>query len=165
MRLKAMTLDLGIIAGWAGFSAVAGLVSRWVGLDLDTAPAADGFAFATLVAPVVATFARQEASSEAATLGKRRCGLAVVDKTGHGLTLGRSMARSVAKFLPWQLAHTAVFGLVADPNDTRFMALSVAAQVMVLGSVLIMAVDARHRALHDLIAGTLVVDRRAPGTR
>jgi len=62
------------------------------------------------------------------------------------------------KFLPWQLAHTAVFHLAGGSTSLAFLALSIGAQVLVVASVLVMAIDARHRALHDWVAGTRVME-------
>jgi uncharacterized RDD family membrane protein YckC len=79
-RLKAIALDLAVIAGWAAFAAVVGVVTRASGLDFTSPRVADAFAFATLVAPATLTFAWQESSTRQATFGKRRTGLRVVDR-------------------------------------------------------------------------------------
>jgi uncharacterized RDD family membrane protein YckC len=161
-RLTATALDLAVIAGWAAFAAVVGLVARSSGLDFGSPHVTDVFAFATLVAPATLTFAWQESSTRQATFGKRRTGLRVVDRAGRRLTRRRSLARSVVKFLPWQLAHTAVFALIADPKSTGMVALSITAQVVVVASVLAMSLDRQHRALHDWGAGTRVVEGSRP---
>jgi uncharacterized RDD family membrane protein YckC len=155
-RLKAMAIDLTVVAGWAAFAAVAGSVARASGFDFATPRQSDTFAFATLVAPVILTFAFQEASARRATFGKHRLGLVVTDRSGRRLGLGRALTRSAVKFLPWQLAHTAVFGLVAGSTSTGLMVLAITAQALVVASVIAMAIDPRHRAFHDWLAGTQV---------
>lgn len=156
-RLQAAAFDLPIIVGWAVFSGVVGGVLRLLDLDFETAAAWDLYAFASLVLPVVLTFALLEASPRRATPGKRRLGLVVVNPDGGRLTRSRSLARSVVKFTPWQMAHTAVFHLVAGSTAVGYVVLSIAAQGLVLASIVTMAFDSRHRSLHDLIAGTRVV--------
>lgn len=161
-RLVAMALDLAVIAGWAVFAAVVGVTSRALGFDITSPPVADAFAFATLVAPATLTFAWQESSTRQATFGKRHMGLVAVDQAGRRLSRRRSLARSAVKFLPWQLAHTAVFGLIADPESMGMVALSITAQGVVVASVVAMSLDQQHRALHDRVAGTRVIDGSLP---
>ncbi len=156
MRIRAQALDLIVIAAWVGFAAAVGFTLRAAGVRLDSAQSRDAVAFATLVLPVTVTFAVQEASPSQATFGKRRRGLAVEDRHGRRISLPRSLARSGVKFLPWQLAHTAVFGLFADSTSSWLITLSVAAQALVIGSAAMMALDSGHLALHDRVAGTRV---------
>jgi uncharacterized RDD family membrane protein YckC len=115
------------------------------------------YAFVTLVLPVALTFALMEASPRRATPGKRRLGFVVVDRTGHRLNRVRSVARSVVKFAPWQMAHTAVFQFLAGNTAAGYVRLSIVAQVLVLSSIVTMALDPQHRPFHDLVAGTRVV--------
>jgi len=156
-RIKAAAIDLSIVVGWAAFSGAIGGVLRLLDLDFHTPTAWDMYAFATLVAPVAVTSALLEASPRQATPGKRRLGLTVVDVEGNRLTRTRSIARSAVKFVPWQMAHTAVFQLFAGSTATGYIVLSIAAQILVVVSIATMALDSQHRALHDLIAGTQVV--------
>ncbi|MDH4117080.1 MAG: RDD family protein [Acidimicrobiia bacterium] len=156
-RLRASALDLAVVAGWAVFAAAAGVVARAFDYDFASPTSADIFAFVTLVGPVVLTFAFQEASSRKATFGKRRLGLQVTDRSGRRLSLARSLTRSIVKFLPWQLAHTAVIGLFDDSTNSMLIVAAIGAQALVLASVIAMAVDPYHRSFHDWLAGTRVV--------
>ena len=156
-RLQAAALDLPIIVGWAVFAGVTGGALRLQDLDFNTPAAWDVFAFTTLVLPVAVTFALMEASRRRATPGKRRLGLVVVDRMGHRLSIRRSLARSTVKFLPWQMAHTAVFQLTTGSVAVGYVVLSIAAQALVLASIVTMAFDHLNRPFHDLIAGTRVV--------
>ncbi len=163
-RIEALAFDLPIVAGWAIFSGLTGGALRLLKLDFDTPTAWDVYAFTTLVLPVALTFAFFEASQRQATPGKRRVRIRVVDVIGNRLTPRRSLARSAVKFAPWQLAHTAVFQLVAGSTATVFAVLAIVSQLVVLASVLTMAVDPHHRAIHDYVAKTCVVaDVRPPG--
>jgi uncharacterized RDD family membrane protein YckC len=65
-----------------------------------------GFLFITL--PVSLYFAFSESSIRQATWGKQRLGLKVTDRSGNRIGLWRSVARTVLKFIPWELAHTMI---------------------------------------------------------
>jgi len=156
-RLQAAAFDFPIIVGWLVLAGAIGALLRLLDLGFDTAAAWDVFALVTVVLPVLLTFAIVEASPSQATPGKRRLSLAVVDRDGARLTRGRSLARSAIKFAPWQMAHTAVFQLLAGNTAVGYGVLAVVAQVLVVASIVTMAIDARHRSFHDLIAGTQVV--------
>jgi uncharacterized RDD family membrane protein YckC len=81
-------------------------------------------------------FTLLESSAWQATLGKRTLGLYVTDAEGHRLTFGRAAGRNLAKYLS---------GLI-------------------LGIGYLMAgFTRRKQALHDLIAGCLVL-KKAPGS-
>jgi uncharacterized RDD family membrane protein YckC len=157
LRFRAQALDTAVIAGWVGFAAAVGLGLRTGGISLDSAWARDAVAFTSLVLPSTLTFAASEASMAQATFGKRRLNLIVTDREGNRVSFRRSLARSALKFLPWQLAHTAVFGLLADPTSKGFLFLSIGAQALVVVSVFAMILDPEHPALHDRVAGTRVI--------
>jgi uncharacterized RDD family membrane protein YckC len=74
--------------------------------------------FLVLTLPVTLYFAFSEASDHQGTVGKRRLGLRVVGIDGHRISLPRSVARSGAKFAPWELAHACI-GRACSPGRTR----------------------------------------------
>lgn len=156
-RILATVFDVPLVAGWLLFSTIVGFVMRPL---IDTPGGWDAYAFLTVVLPVSVTFALLEASPRHATPGKARLGLVVVDRDGGRLTPLRSLARSAIKFAPWQMAHTAVFHLVAGSDSGALVALSISAQLIVLASVAVMVLDPAHRALHDIVAGTRVTEGR-----
>lgn len=158
-RLLATALDLPIIVIWVIFAGVIGVVAPRLGVAIGTPAGWDVFAFATLVVPVILTFAVMEASPRQAAFGKRRLRLLVVGWDRQRITFTRSLVRSAVKFAPWQLAHTAVFHLAAGTTEVGFLALGIVAQVLVVASVATMTVDREHRSFHDLAAGTRVIDR------
>jgi uncharacterized RDD family membrane protein YckC len=104
-------------------------------------------------------FALSEASAREATLGKRRLGLRVVTVEGQRLSLGRSVLRSAVKFLPWELAHAAIWQYTAAGSDELILpdVLLVASWTIVAVNVAMAVLDRRHRALHDRLAASLVV--------
>jgi uncharacterized RDD family membrane protein YckC len=77
-------------------------------------------------------FAYQESSPAQATIGKRALGIKVTDLEGNRISFGRATGRYFAKYLS---AITLFIGF------------------------LLAAFTARKQALHDMIAGTLVVNR------
>lgn len=163
-RVGAMGIDVALILGWA--AVLGGLATFLRTTEVQLGPSAwDLVALLTLVGPVTVLFAVQEASPAHATFGKRRLQLRIVTVTGDAPSFGRTLARSVVKFMPWQLAHTAVFRLAAGSDSVTFLLLAMMAQLIVVASILMMIFDAQHRALHDLIAGTRIAGASpAPGT-
>ncbi|MBS0193612.1 MAG: RDD family protein [Proteobacteria bacterium] len=79
-------------------------------------------------------FALMESSAQQATFGKRALGIKVTDEQGGRLSFGRALARYFASALSYATLYIGF--LMAGFTD-------------------------RKRALHDMIAGTLVVDRWA----
>ena len=154
-RALASVLDLSLVIAWAGVAAVIGLALRLLGVPIDTPVTQDAVAFTTLVLPVTLTLVAQESSARQASFGKSRRGLAVVGPGGGRIGPGRALVRTGTKLLPWQVAHTAVFHLIADPQASSWMVVAVAAQVAVLVSVVVTVRSGR--ALHDLVARTRVV--------
>jgi uncharacterized RDD family membrane protein YckC len=113
-RVIAMVYDLLVIAGYAVVLAIAAsLFFRLTSTDrlMDPAWTRDGVAFLTLVLPTVLYFSIQESFRRPSTFGKRKMGLRVTDRPGRRLIIGRTLLRSGIRFLPRQLAHTAVFQL------------------------------------------------------
>ena len=66
-----------------------------------------GFFLITL--PVSLYFALLESSTWQATWGKRRQHLQVIGPTGDQLSRSRALARTLLKFVPWELAHTCIW--------------------------------------------------------
>jgi uncharacterized RDD family membrane protein YckC len=111
-----------------------------------------------LTAPVTLYFAFAEASPLGATVGKGWTGLRVVTIDGERLPIDRSLLRSVTKFVPWELAHAAIWQYTAPGPDQLLPTALLAASWILVGINVAMAVlDGRHRALHDRVAGSLVV--------
>ncbi len=161
-RAPAVACDLPVIVAWAVFAGIAGIGLNAIAGSQPRSPwSLDLQAFLTLILPVILTFGYQEGSTRQATFGKRRFRLIVTDVSGRPPGYRRAIIRSGVKFLPWQLGHTAVFHLLAGSTSLGFVMLSIGAQLIVLASLLTMAIDSRHRALHDWVAGTRVLEAPA----
>lgn len=123
-----------------------------------------GFVLVTL--PVALYFAVQESSARHATWGKRRRGLVVVNLLGDGIGFPQALARTLLKFVPWELSHTFIIhASVAaqagqDPPDWA-SAVLVLAWLLVLANVVSFFMSARRQTLYDRIAGTQVMRQSA----
>src|SRR5699024_3565029 len=69
-----------------------------------------GFLMMTL--PVSLYFIICECSKWQGTLGKRKMGIRVVDDLGRRIGVGRSAFRTAVKFLPWDIAHFAIWRIM-----------------------------------------------------
>jgi uncharacterized RDD family membrane protein YckC len=78
-------------------------------------------------------FAGMESSAGQATLGKRALGIKVTDMSGNRITFGKATGRFFGKIL---------------------------SSLILLIGFLMAAFTQKKQALHDLLAGTLVVNRR-----
>lgn len=121
-RLKAFGFDYLIICGYiillTGVTMAVVKISSLLGVPLqwpENPVLADLMAFVTLVLPVILYFTLQESSSKQSTWGKRKAGIRVVNGNGDRLTRGQAFVRSIAKVIPWQIAHTSLFHVPGWP--------------------------------------------------
>lgn len=118
----------------------------------------DVVVFAMTVLPVWAYLAVTEAGGRQATWGKRRTGLRVVSTAGARPGPLRSAVRNGVELLPWQLAHVAVARIVVDADAPGTIAATYALSLVLAALSIVLAWrDPAQRALHDRVAGTLVV--------
>ncbi|MGD8497155.1 MAG: RDD family protein [Gemmatimonadales bacterium] len=168
-RLRAFAWDYLVILGYLLLLLVLGLfmtlgpLSGAWGTFMSDPIRADAAAFAMAVLPVALYFTFSEASGAGATWGKRRVGLVVVALgTATGVGLGRALIRNGIKFLPWQLAHTAMFhipGFPMDPHDAPGWTTVVLVAAWSLVAVYLMGLTrpGGRLPLYDRLAGTAVV--------
>src|SRR5260370_14312695 len=133
-RLAGFGVDYLIMAAWIGLITAVGFGTSAI-LGIETGPVVSqtdklrghAMAFLSLTLPVILYFAIAESSQWQATVGKRALGLRVQTVAGARVGLGRSLARSAIKFLPWEIAHTAIWHVprqpfVAIPAPINFLA-------------------------------------------
>lgn len=174
-RVRAFAFDylvilafLGLMAGIGTFLTLGSAGGAWRAWMSDPVRA-DLVAFAASVLPVCLYFTVFEASSRGGTWGKRRLGLRVERATGGGISFGRSALRNGLKFLPWQLAHTAMLhipGFPMAPGEPPAWSpplLGLAWTLVLLYLAGLTRVGGR-RTLYDRLAGTTCV-RVAPTDR
>jgi uncharacterized RDD family membrane protein YckC len=164
-RVAAFAVDYAVILVYLGVLALVGVLGRAIGvLPAEvTTPAARVAAqlagIVVLTLPVTLWFAGWEATPAGATPGKRVLGLRVVTTGGDRLGWPRSLLRTTLKFVvPWELAHTAVWNLLAWPADggsvVDMVLLGVANAIIVVDLVALFV--GTRRPPYDRIAGTLV---------
>ncbi len=130
-----------------------------MGIDLG-ARGANLFGFLALVGPVTLWLAWREAAPRAATPGKRRQGLRVVEAaTGEPAGFGRTLLRNVLKVaVPWQLGHQVAFGFATLGDGTigpGLIAVSVACYA-IMGVYLAGLFVGEGRTAYDRLSGTRV---------
>ena len=172
-RIRAFAWDylavLGYLVGLTGLGLLltfGPVGSAWAELMEDPVRA-DFVAFVFAVLPVVLYFALSESSRAGATWGKRRVGLVVV-VAGLGTfpALGRALIRNGLKFLPWQMAHTAMFhipGLPAATGEPPTWSVVVLGAAWLLVALYLLGLTrlGGYRPMYDRVAGTVVVRGRA----
>lgn len=112
--------------------------------------------------PVWLYFAAGDCSAGGATLGKRLLRIQVRTERGEQVRLGRALARTAVKLLPWELTHISAFALSADltalgPLQVAGIAL---ANLLALSYLVVAIATGGRRSVHDYLAATAV--RAAP---
>lgn len=163
-------MDYSVILGWMAVLALAtlllwlltGKIHNWLELGVTGTQA---LGFLVLVAPVGFYLYAGESSSAQATWGKAKLGLKVVDAaTGAKPTKAQLLVRTVIKLLPWEIAHFAIWHIVAStsngqPDFSRWlMAVTLIADALPFAYTATVALQRERRGPHDLLAGTRVVD-------
>jgi uncharacterized RDD family membrane protein YckC len=163
-RAAAFAVDYVLIAAYIVVVVLAGVLFRAVAPAASEALFANPFlaqlaGFLVLTLPVTLYFALSEASSAGATVGKRRLRIRVLTTDGARLRIGRSLARSALKFVPWELAHGIIWQFsAAGPNPPMVLSIGLAVVWILVGLNLFSALfNARRRTLYDRIAGTVVL--------
>jgi uncharacterized RDD family membrane protein YckC len=102
-------------------------------------------------------YALQESSAAQATLGKRAIGLRVTDLEGRRISLARATGRFLAETLfPVFIGMVMTIPLLMITSMMPFLAVPAYTLCFLLGH-LIQPFTARKQALHDIVAGTLVL--------
>lgn len=166
-RIQAFMFDYLLILGYLAVLATAGLLltlgpmgSEWSAL-VSTPWRMDLLAFFTTVLPVIAYFTWSERSADGATWGKKRVGLRVVGLDGRRLGWGRALARSVAKFLPWQMAHTALLHTIASADPPAWTVWVLGAMWVLVAAYLVgLTQFGGGRTIYDRLSASQVVEAR-----
>ena len=168
-RVVAGMVDYAVIACWAMLVA-AMMLSVPEALDWASELTRSGpwagqlLGFLVLTLPAAGFLFAGEAGRRA-TLGKRLLGLTVIAGPGRR-PQSRILIRTCVKLLPWEVAHGLVWHLRAmgwgAPPSTAATMLQVALVVDLVAALACVGVAALgRRPLHDLLAGTRVVNRRS----
>ena len=121
-------------------------------------------AFLLLVLPVVLYFAFFETSARQGTWGKQRLGLRVTDERGERISFGKSLLRSLLKFLPWELTHLCLWNIPGWPMNVGEVPPWIVAGlslvwVIVFAYAASLLLSKTSQTIYDRIAGTLVLGK------
>ena len=115
------------------------------------------FVLATL--PITLYFSLSESSARQATWGKQRVGLQVIDSDGRRVGFWRAFARTLLKFVSWELAHTLVWWLRFEPQETSPLITVgfIAVYLLIGANIIALFVSKSRQTLYDKMTGTCVV--------
>jgi len=116
-----------------------------------------GFLLITL--PVSLYFILMEQSSWQGTWGKKKMGIRTVTEDGHRLKLRQSTIRTVGKFLPWEVAHFAIWHLILPSSIPEFILIIIliAIHVVIILYLVLPFTNKQRKNLYDWLAGTTVI--------
>ena len=133
------------------------------GLDgLETGPQWAAYLGLTVTLPAGLYLALCEWSRAQATLGKRIFNLRVIDVYGARIGLVRSLVRTAVKLLPWEVTHwtlTMPTPLFLEGPDADLRPGFLVVYVLLGGYLAAAMMTRRKQSVHDLAAGTCVVQR------
>lgn len=166
-RLTAFLIDYAVIAVYLGLLTALGGVSRVVRHRSLAFPRTAGekivghaLSFVVLTLPVMLYFAVSEASATQGTLGKRVMHLSVTAIDGGRVSFGRSLLRAAVKFIPWEIAHTAIWHVPGQPFVAQPPMVNSAGYILALGGATGYAASlfvGDGRTPYDHLAGTTVI--------
>lgn len=118
-------------------------------------------AFLLVTLPVTLYFAISESSTRQASWGKQWVGLKVTDYNGERISFWRSFARTLLKFVPWELSHTLIWEMSFSPQaDSLLINLGFGLVYALVGLNIVNIIRTKkHQTIYDLIAGTYVVQQ------
>lgn len=153
-RAGAFWLDILIIFG---ICAPAGyLIQRLIGYSPQTGPAIWLTILWNFSLPSWLYFLLSDRSKKGKTIGKRLFKLSVKTRTSERLGLGRALARTALKLLPWEIVHFSAFALSKELGTfTLLQHIGLATGNALAFAFFIAAVITRgKRSIHDIALGT-----------
>ena len=109
--------------------------------------------------PVTLYFAISESSASQATWGKRRLKLKVIDRDGNQIGSGRSLARTLLKFIPWELSHTLIWQIYFSTQiESIWINYGFTLAYLLIGlNIASLLLTKSHQTLYDLLTNTYVI--------
>ena len=161
-RVKAFALDYIIILFYLAaltllfllINSLSG-VTEWLFSDRIRAQLT-GFLLITL--PITLYFAFGESSVQQATWGKKRMGLIVTDSSATRISFWRSLARTLLKFIPWELSHTLIWQINFSPQSgsTLINYGFILVYILIGINIASLLMTKKRQMLYDLLAKTYV---------
>ena len=156
-RFKALFIDYLILTIYAG---VLFLFSPIVSpLFQKSAWQSELLGLILLVAPVFLYFFVFEASYLKATPGKLLFHIKVIKMDGTNINYIDSFIRSFIKFIPWELAHFAIWQFMFPMSDFSFIAevFIILANILMILYIAFPFFNKKARAIHDYVAQTTLI--------
>ncbi len=118
-----------------------------------------GFLLITL--PISLYFALAESSVRQASWGKQRLGLQVTDSNGRRISFWRALARTLLKFVPWELSHTLIWWITFKPNETSPLLTAgfIAVYALVGANLLSLLLSKSRQTIYDRLTTTYVIKK------
>jgi uncharacterized RDD family membrane protein YckC len=119
-----------------------------------------GFLLVTL--PITLYFAIFEASPQQATWGKQRLRLRVTDHDGKRIPFWRAFARTLLKFVPWEISHTLIWEIYFSTGaDSAWINYGFVLVYLLIGlNILSLIITKTDQTLYDLLTNTYVISSR-----
>lgn len=115
-------------------------------------------AFLVVTLPITLYFAIGESSVRQGTWGKQRLGLKVGDRNRNRVGLWRAFARTMLKFVPWELSHTLIWEIYFSGGSfPPMMTYGFALVYILIGlNIASLVMTNTNQAVYDLFAGTYI---------
>ena len=115
-------------------------------------------AFLLVTLPVTLYFAACESSSRQATWGKQRLKLQVADAQGNRISFWRAFARTLLKFIPWELSHTLIWQInFSQETYVAWISYGFGLVYLLIGlNIASIFITSTRQTLYDLLSSTYV---------
>lgn len=116
----------------------------------------------TLTLPVILYFTISENGKSAGTIGKRKMGLRVTNRSLNKADISQLIFRNCIKFLPWELAHFFIYRLfyfdsTGETVPNWVMTGLITAQGLALIYLLCLLFTKNNRSVYEMLSGTRVI--------
>lgn len=140
------------------------LISKFFDLKLDNVNPVNGeiIGFATLTLPVILYFTLSENGKYLGTIGKRKIGLQIVNKSLTKASIKQLLLRNCLKFLPWELAHFFIYRLFYFNSLSKtipdwVLTGLIVSQGLAVIYLLCIIFTKNNQSIYELISRTIVV--------
>jgi uncharacterized RDD family membrane protein YckC len=167
-RLAAFALDyiliLGYLIGIALISLLVNQVFHVNQLLFADRIRAQLVAFLLVTLPVTLYFTVSESSVQQATWGKQRLKLKVADVNGNRIGFWRALARTLLKFVPWEISHTLIWQIYFSPQvESVWISYGFAIVYLLIGlNIVSLVITKTNQTLYDLLTNTYVISSYKP---
>jgi len=122
---------------------------------------AQGSAFFILTLPIILYFTIFESSAKQGTWGKQKTALIVTGSNGERISFPRSFARTLLKFIPWELSHTLIWEINFHPQtEPTLINIGFGVVYLLVGlNLASLLMTKKHQTLYDLAKKTCVIHK------